>query len=44
MTHENHISQGVKDLLDTLGVLEMAGRKTIKIADVRYFLESTDTV
>jgi hypothetical protein len=29
----------MKELEETLGVLEMSGRKTIKIADVRYFLE-----
>jgi len=31
-------TETTKDLLDTLGVLEMDGRKTIKISDVRYLL------
>lgn len=32
-------SQGINDLKDTLAILEMSGRKTIKIKDVRYFLD-----
>lgn len=29
----------IKELEQTLGILEMAGRKTIKISDVRYYLD-----
>ncbi len=33
------LEKAVGELLDTLGILEMSGRKTIKISDVRYYLK-----
>jgi len=35
---EQILEDRVKELKDTLGILEMYRRKTIKIADVRFYL------